>query len=192
MRRPDGRWRGLAGTAALLLLVAVGLAHARDMAGTAQGVGTPVGDAELRRFLAVPPDGAGLPPGGGTVAAGEAVFGARCASCHGDNLGGTKAIGAPALIGGRGSLAGPAPVKTVESYWPYATTLFDYVRRAMPMDAPGSLGDDEVYAVSAYILSRAGIAVPAAGLDAATLPAVEMPNRNGFVADYRPGLTIHH
>ena len=192
MRRPDKQWRSVVGTAALLLLVAADLAHARNMAGQAQGVGTPVGANELQRFLAIPPDGAGLPPGGGTVAAGEAVFGARCASCHGDNLGGTKAIGAPALIGGRGSLASPSPVKTVESYWPYATTLFDYVRRAMPMDAPGSLSDDEVYAVSAYILSRGGIAVPAAGLDAATLPAVEMPNRNGFVADHRPELPLYH
>ncbi len=179
------------GAVALGLLLAGGVARGQDASDPASSAGTPIGPADLRSFSAVPPDGAGLPPGHGSVADGATVFGARCASCHGDRLEGMKAIGAPALVGGRGSLAGPAPVKTVESYWPYATTLFDYTKRAMPMTAPGSLGDNEVYAVSAFILSRGGIAVPAGGLDAATLPAVRMPNRDGFVPDRRPEPPVH-
>jgi cytochrome c len=104
-------------------------------------------------------------------------------------LEGIPELGAPKLIGGRGSLASDAPVKTVESYWPYSSTLFDYVHRAMPLHAPGSLSPDEVYAVSAYILGRAGITSqePDAMLDAETMPKVAMPNADGFVADPRDG-----
>jgi cytochrome c len=90
------------------------------------------------------------------------------------------------LIGGRGTLTSKNPVMTVESYWPYATTLFDYIRRAMPFLAPGSLTADETYAVSAYILSEARIIDKSMMLDAKTLPLIEMPNRNGFIPDPRP------
>jgi len=150
------------------------------------GVGTPLTPADLAHVFAIPPDGTGLPPGQGSVQQGLAVYMAHCAACHGAALQGSKPIGAPALIGGRGTLAGK-PVKTVESYWPYATTLFDYVKRAMPMTAPGSLSDDEVYAVSAYILAQAHILPDNAVLDAKTLPQVRMPNRAGFVRDWKPG-----
>lgn len=99
---------------------------------------------------------------------------------------GVKEMGGAALIGGRGSLASDAPKKTVESYWPYATTLFDYIRRAMPFDAPGSLGDDDVYALAAYILGEAGIVGKKAVLNANSLARIHMPNRDGFNPDPRP------
>jgi S-disulfanyl-L-cysteine oxidoreductase SoxD len=129
--------------------------------------------------ISIPPDGSGLPPGGGTATAGGTVYNAKCASCHG-----VKGIEGPAdpLVGGIGTLASQKPVKTVGSYWPYATTLFDYIRRAMPFNAPQSLSNDEVYAVSAYLLFLNGIIVPEARMDAKTLPQVKMPNRDGFVS----------
>ena len=90
------------------------------------------------------------------------------------------------LIGGRGTLTSQKPIPTVESFWPYATTLFDYIRRAMPFQAPGSLSNDEIYAVSAYILGEAKIIDKATVLDAQSLPKVQMPNRDGFIPDPRP------
>ena len=123
------------------------------------------------------PDGTGLPPGRGDAGAGAVVYRARCQACHGP--GGRGGPNDP-LVGGRGSLAGETPQKTVGSYWPYATTVFDYVRRAMPYNEPGSLSADEVYAVTAYLLEENGIIDAETVLDAETLPAVKMPNRNGF------------
>ena len=116
---------------------------------------------------------------GGTAAQGEAVYAAKCQACHGE-----KGAGRPndALVGGKGSLeAGKAPVKTVGSYWPYATTLFDYIRRAMPFLDSKSLTNDELYAVSAYILSLNEIIGKDDVLDAQSLPKVRMPNRDGFI-----------
>lgn len=151
------------------------------------GIGSLATTDELKTFVSPLPDGRGLPLGSGSVMQGKAIYEAQCVACHGDKLQG--GIG-DKLIGGRGSLvnsdAKKAPVKTIESYWPYATTLFDYVKRAMPLYTPGSLSNDEVYAISAYILSEAKIVGPDATLDASTLPQVQMPNRNGFVADHRP------
>jgi cytochrome c len=171
-------------------LVLAGLAVA--CAGAAPvGVGTKLTPADLAGVFAIPPNGAGLPPGRGTPATGAAVYAQNCAACHGETLLGQKSIGAPALIGGRGTLARVPvlatpptnlPVKTVESYWPYATTLFDYIKRAMPMNAPGSLSNDQVYGVTAYILAQAKIVKADAVIDATTLPAVRMPNRDGFVS----------
>src|SRR6201987_2785575 len=129
--------------------------------------------------VSIGPDGAGLPPGRGTPKQGETVFAEKCVACHGE-----KGAGKPndQLVGGRGSLSGEqAPVKTVGSFWPYATTLFDYVRRAMPLNASKSLSDDEVYAVVAYILQLNGIIGAAEVMDAETLPRVRMPNRDGFI-----------
>ena len=140
----------------------------------------------MARYLSIPPDGAGLPVGHGTAADGAAVFADKCAACHGEKLQGIAATGGPALIGGRGTLATAKPVKTVESYWPYATTVFDYVKRAMPMTAPGSLSDDEVYAVTAYILAKGRVIDASTPMDATSLPAVSMPNRTGFFPDPRP------
>ena len=130
--------------------------------------------------VSIGPDGAGLPPGRGTPKQGETVFAEKCVACHGE-----KGAGKPndQLVGGRGSLSGDqAPVKTVGSFWPYATTLFDYVRRAMPLTAPKSLSDDQVYAVAAYILHLNGIISEAEVMDAQSLPKVQMPNRDGFIS----------
>jgi len=148
-------------------------------------VGTPVIEADLSAWnIDIAPDGRGLPPGSGDVATGGRIFAAKCAACHGAK--GEGLIG-DQLIGGRGTLATANPKRTVGSYWPYATTLFDYIRRAMPYNAPQSLSADEVYAVSAWILNRNGIVPDDARLDAHTLASVRMPNRDGFVPDPRPG-----
>ena len=128
----------------------------------------------------VRPDGKGLPKGKGTVARGKTVYEDNCAACHGAN--GRDGI-KDQLVGGQGSLTSDKPIKTVGSFWPYATTLFDYIHRAMPYQAPGSLDVDDTYAVAAYILSLNGI-LPADGeLDQQNLPKVKMPNRDGFIPD---------
>ncbi len=124
------------------------------------------------------PDGTGLPPGRGTAAEGLRVYAAKCLACHGS---GGKDGSFPPLVGGQGSLASAAPLRTVGSYWPYATTLFDYTRRAMPYDRPGSLTADELYALTAYLLAENGFLTDDAEMNAQTLPRVEMPNRGGFV-----------
>ena len=156
-------------------------------------LGTPVAAQDLAQVFAIPPDGRGLPPGRGTYAEGQKVYADSCASCHGDKLQGvpTAGIGGDKLIGGRGTLTSATPVKTVESYWPYATTLFDYVKRAMPFNSPGSLSDGQVYSVVAYILGEANIVPKNAALDAKSLPAVRMPNRDGFVPDPRPEIELY-
>ncbi|MDI3309695.1 MAG: cytochrome c [Acetobacteraceae bacterium] len=183
--------RALAGLGVLALATVP--ASAQMQADTRLGLGTPVTAQELSKFFAIPPDGRGLPPGQGTVAQGQAVFQESCAACHGERLEGNlqPGIGGDRLIGGRGTLASRSPVKTVESYWPYATTLFDYVKRAMPFNAPGSLTDDQVYSVVAYILNQAKIIDPNDVMDAKTLPAVRMPNRDGFIPDRRPELELY-
>jgi len=156
-------------------------------------LGAPVAAQDLAKVFAIPPDGRGLPPGKGTYAEGRKVYADSCASCHGDKLQGipTAGIGGDKLIGGRGTLATEAPVKTVESYWPYATTLFDYIKRAMPFNSPGSLNDEQAYSVVAYILGEANIVPKNAVVDAKSLPAVRMPNRDGFVPDPRPEVELY-
>jgi mono/diheme cytochrome c family protein len=156
------------------------------------GIGRPPTDQQIRELgSAIAPDGKGLPQASGTVAAGRAVYAARCARCHGEKAEG--GIG-PALVGGQGTLNTAKPVKTVGSYWPYATTVWDYTNRAMPFDQPGLLKPPEVYAVVAYILNLNGIINDDQVMDAKTLPKVKMPNRDGFVSDPRPdvGPTARH
>ena len=136
-------------------------------------------DEIARIDISIPPDGKGLPSGSGSVAQGAMVFAQKCAVCHGANAEGTPS--GDRLIGGVGTLNSANPVKTVSSYWPYATTVFDYIRRAMPITNPQSLQNDEVYAVTAYILSVDNIVPKDAVLDAGSLPKVQMPNRAGFV-----------
>lgn len=152
--------------------------------GAAEPVGTPrlgraATPAELQALdLSIGPDGAGLPPGRGSVAEGQVIYAQQCQSCHNE-----RGAGQPAdrLTGEIGTLATPTPVKTVASFWPHATTLFDYIRRAMPIQAPQSLTDDEVYALVAYLLSIDNIVQATAVLDAAAIRAIRMPNRDGFV-----------
>ncbi|NOQ82176.1 MAG: c-type cytochrome [Methylophaga sp.] len=131
--------------------------------------------------LSIAPDGIALPEGKGTAEQGKKLFALKCAVCHGP-----EGIGASAdpLIGEVGSLTSDYPEKTVNSYWPYATTLFDYIRRAMPINAPFSLTADEVYALSAYILSQDGIITADIELNNENLPQVAMPNRDGFTSFY--------
>jgi len=152
--------------------------------GKGPALGAPVSADEIARWdISIPPSGEGLPAGSGSVKQGEAVYTAKCLACHG-----VKGIGKPAdpLAGGSGTLATSAPRRTVGSYWPYATTLFDYVRRAMPIQNPLSLTNDEVYAVSAYVLNLNGIVAADAVMNAQTLPQVKMPNRDGFISDWPP------
>jgi hypothetical protein len=134
----------------------------------------------------VMPDGRGLGPGTGTYDAGRELYMQECAACHGEDLQGVSETGGASLIGGRDSLASGQPVKTVESYWPYTTTLVDYVKRAMPFHSPGSLTDDQVYDVVAFVLAEAGIIAKDQKIDAQNLAGIEMPNRDGFIPDPRP------
>jgi beta-lactamase superfamily II metal-dependent hydrolase/mono/diheme cytochrome c family protein len=166
--------------------LALAWAGAATLAGQSPkyNVGRPATAQEIRDLgAAIGPDGSGLPEGSGSVAEGRLVFEAHCASCHGPK--GEGDVG-PTLVGGQGSLGTPRPLKTVGSFWPYATTVWDYVNRAMPFDQPGLLKPSEVYAVVAYILNLNGIIGEAGVMDAASLPKVRMPNRDGFVADPRP------
>ncbi len=176
------RERGLAAAAlAGLLGGLLGAAAAAE----GPNLGQAVSPQELAAWdISISPDGAGLPPGRGTAKQGALVYEEKCAACHGE-----KGAGQPndRLAGGIGSLAGDqTPVRTVGSFWPYATTLFDYVRRAMPWPQPRSLTDDEVYAVSAYILHLNGIIGETDVIDARSLPKVKMPNRDSFFIVY-PG-----
>jgi S-disulfanyl-L-cysteine oxidoreductase SoxD len=131
--------------------------------------------------ISIQPDGGGLPPGNGTPAKGAVVYEQKCQACHG-----VRGAGQPndRLVGGQGSLASKTPVRTIGSYWPYATTIFDYVRRAMPYLQPQSLTNDEVYAVTAYLLRLNGIIGENDEINAQTLPKVSMPNRDNFIVVY--------
>jgi cytochrome c len=144
-------------------------------------LGEPVNEDALAAWdISVPPSGETLPGGGGTAQDGTVIWAEKCAACHGESGEGVARLGP--VVGGIGSLATDQPMKTVGSYWPYATTLFDYTRRAMPLDTPQSLTDDEVYAVTAFVLAKNGIIAEDEELNAQTLPAVQMPNRDGFVS----------
>ncbi len=166
----------------LTLAIAATLAVGVSRAGEPYGIGRPATPQEIAGWdIDVSPSGAGLPPGRGDAREGEALFADKCASCHG-----ARGEGKPmdALVGGAGTLREKKPDKTVGSYWPYATTLFDYVRRAMPLNAPQSLTPDQVYAVSAYVLFLNGIVAQDTTLDQDNLAKINMPNRNGFVSAY--------
>jgi cytochrome c len=148
------------------------------------GLGRTATEEEIRAWnIDVSPTGEGLPPGRGTVKEGAQVYASKCAACHGP----TGSEGPKdRLVGGQNTLKTAKPIRTIGSYWPYATTLYDYVYRAMPFTAPQSLTPDETYAVIAWLLFQNQIIAETAVIDAQTLPKVEMPNRNGFIADPRP------
>src|ERR1700722_4481144 len=144
--------------------------------------GRPATPAEIAGWnIDASPSGAGLPPGHGDARQGAAIFADKCAGCHG-----AHGEGKPMdrLVGGVGTLRDKKPEKTVGSFWPYPTTLFDYVRGAIPLNAPQSLTADEVYAVSAYVLFLNGIVPQDATEDADTLAKIKMPNRDGFVSAF--------
>lgn len=153
---------------------------------TTPNLGRPIAEAELAGLTPrIFPDGRGLPRGQGSAATGKPIFAAKCASCHGpEGIGGS---GGQLISHGR--LTGPDPDPAINNYWPFATTIFDFTRRAMPMTAPGSLSDDEVYALTAYLLNLGGVIGIDDVIDATTLPQVRMPNRDGFdwIDAQRPG-----
>ncbi|MEK7268351.1 MAG: cytochrome c [Nitrospirota bacterium] len=150
-------------------------------------LGQPATEAEVKAWnIDVSPTGEGLPPGRGTVKQGAQVYAAKCAACHGPT-----GIEGPRdrLIGGQGTLSTAQPIKTVGSFWPYATTLYDYIYRTMPFTAPQSLTPDQVYSVVAWLLYQNGIIPKDTVMDARTVRAVRMPNRGGFVPDPRPDVS---
>lgn len=174
--------------ATVALATGIGAAMAGGYGGP-YGFGAPATAADIAAVdIDAMPDGRGLPAGSGSYAAGKDVYASKCAACHGAKMEGVKGTGGAALIGGRGSLASGKPKKTVESYWPYATTVFDFVKRAMPFNEPGTLSNDEIYAVTAYVLGEGNIVGKDAVMDAKSLPKVQMPNRDGFIPDPRPDI----
>ena len=168
-----------AALAALLAAVVTSAAVAQE----GPHLGVPVSPADIAAWdISIGPSGAGLPPGSGTASAGASVYATKCIACHGE-----KGVGKPSdqLVGGNGTLRDAAPVRTVGSYWPYATTLFDYIRRAMPWPQPQSLSADEVYSVTAYLLFLNGVIGETDVVNAATLPKIAMPNHDNFDNAYR-------
>ena len=168
----------------VLLVLAAGVAVWGQ--GTRYGFGRAATADEVRKLdITVFPDGRGLPEGKGTAAEGRGLYKAKCSECHNEKGEGRERQ-YPALAGGIGTLHTARPVKTVGSYWPYATTVWDYINRSMPFDHPRSLTADEVYSVTAWLLHEDGIIGRDTVIDAVTLPAIQMPNRHGFVPDARP------
>lgn len=175
MSMHNGSARGLVVVAAVL-----GAAHAVAQGGP--GLGEPISAEDLAAWdISVQPDGEGLPAGSGTAAAGAEIYAVKCIACHGE-----KGAGQPndRLVGGQGTLTELAQVRTIGSFWPYASTVFDYLRRAMPFQAPHSLTNDEVYALTAYLLALNGIIDEGDEMNARTLARVRMPNRDGFILAY--------
>jgi cytochrome c len=169
---------GIAGSIAFFAAACTSVAAAQE----GPRLGAPATAAQIAGWdIDVSPDGSGLPAGSGTALAGKGVYEGKCLACHGkDGAGGPN----DQLVGGHGTLRDPAAVKTVGSYWPYATTLFDYVRRAMPLLQPQSLSNDETYALTAYLLFLNGVIAEDDIMDAQTLRSVVMPNRDNFVWAY--------
>jgi cytochrome c len=164
---------------ALVAFLAVGSLRAAEPPAAPLGIGRPASVHDISsQDLTVLPDGTGLPPGKGSAKEGASLYAAQCAACHGDRGEGRDEFAA--LVGGRGSLASDQPILTVGSYWPYATSLFDYIRRAMPYQGAGELSTNDVYALTAWILAENKIVKPGAVLTEKALPAVQMPNQQGF------------
>jgi cytochrome c len=172
--------RDVIAAAALALAFAGGAAFAQS-----PGLGKPLTEADIKQWdIAVLPDGSNLPPGSGTPAKGAKIFAEKCSACHGDAAKGGVAPFYPALVGGQPLTNGIDTVKTIANYYAYPTTIFDYTRRAMPYNMPRSLTDDEVYALTAYILALNNFIGQDDVMDANTLPKVKMPNRDNFIMPY--------
>lgn len=168
--------RRLPRIAAVALLAAAGAVCAQS-----PNLGKPISAADVAAWdISVSPDGTGLPPGSGTPAQGAKIYAEKCAACHGE--GGRGGRNAP-LVGG-GPLTEINSPKTIANFWPYASTIFDYTRRAMPWQAPRTLGNDEVYALTAYILALNKLIGENDTMNAQTLPKVQMPNRDGFIPKF--------
>jgi mono/diheme cytochrome c family protein len=162
---------------ALALAFAAGLAFAET-----PNLGKPIEPADIAAWdISIQPDGTGLPPGSGTPAQGAAVYAVKCLACHGEN---GKGGPASALLPGGPITDVSAAMKTVANFWPYSTTLYDFIRRAMPWQQPRSLSDDEVYALTAYILALNKLIGENDTMNAETLPKVRMPNRDGFIVRF--------
>ncbi|HEX9869903.1 MAG TPA: cytochrome c [Candidatus Tectomicrobia bacterium] len=180
MRRHIAQRLAVAGLMVILLVVSGETQPAQPPLGLGR---TPTA-AEIQAWdIAIGPDGKELPAGQGTAREGAGLYRDKCAMCHGEN--GSEGP-QDVLVGGQESLATAKPVRTIGSFWPYATTIYDYLYRAMPLYAPGSLPPHEVYALTAYLLFRNGIVGEDAVIDAQTLPKIRMPNRDGFRPDPRP------
>ncbi len=165
-----------------LILILAGTDHLLADALKGPQLGQPASREAIARWeIGVMPDGTGLPPGSGTARQGKAIYTQQCLSCHGPDGQGDSA---DQLAGAQMGLASEYPEQTIGSYWPYATTLFDFNRRSMPMQTPGSLTDDETYAVTAYLLYLNAIINEREIMSAETLPRVKMPNRDGFINVY--------
>jgi S-disulfanyl-L-cysteine oxidoreductase SoxD len=142
-------------------------------------LGKPIDAAEIAAWdISILPDGTGLPLGSGTPAQGAPVYAQKCAACHGEN---GKGAANAAVVGGAELTSGIDTVKTIANFWPYSTTLFDFIRRAMPYQQPRTLTNDEVYALTAYILALNKLIGENEAMNAQTLPKVRMPNRDGFI-----------
>ena len=166
----------------LVVLLGAGVVAGPLLAQQSPGLGVEISPEDLAPWnISIEADGTGLPPGSGNVSAGEAIYMVQCIGCHG-----IEGQGRPndRLVGGHGTLSDLNPVRTIGSYWPYATTIFDYIRRAMPYTAPKSLNDDQVYALTAYLLYLNGIIAEDDVMDAQSLAQVRMPNRDGFILAY--------
>jgi S-disulfanyl-L-cysteine oxidoreductase SoxD len=149
------------------------------------GLGKPISEADIKSWdIAILPDGSNLPTGSGTPAQGAKIYAEQCLACHGEGGKGGGAPGAGPLVGGAPLSNGIDTLKTIANYYPYATTVFDYIRRGMPFQAPRSLKDDEVYALTAYILALNKLIGENDVMDAKTLPLVKMPNRDNFILPY--------
>ncbi|HEX9461588.1 MAG TPA: cytochrome c [Alphaproteobacteria bacterium] len=170
------------GTAAVAL--ALGLAAVAAQADS-PNLGKPISESDLKTWdIAILPDGTNLPPGRGTPAEGAKLYEQQCQACHAEGGKGGGSPGAGPLVGGPPLTDGIDTVKTIQNYYAYATTVFDYIRRAMPFQAPRSLSDDEVYALTAYILAANKLIGESDVMDAKTLPQVKMPNRDNFILPY--------
>jgi cytochrome c len=170
-------------TAALAL--ATGAALGQSPADQAPHLGKPISEADIKAWdISVLPDGTNLPAGSGTPAQGAKLYAEKCVACHAEGGKGGGAPGAGPLVGGAPLTSGIETAKTIANYYAYATTVFDYIRRAMPYNAPRSLCDDEVYALTAYILALNKLIGDNDVMDAKTLPQVKMPNRDNFILPY--------
>ena len=170
---------------ATVLVFGAGAAFAQSPGGQTPKLGKPISEADIKAWdISVLPDGTNLPPGNGTSAQGAKIYTEKCVACHAEGGKGGGAPGAGPLVGGAPLTNGIETVKTIANYYPYATTIFDYIRRAMPYNAPRTLADNEVYALTAYILALNKLIGENDVIDAKTLPQVKMPNRDNFILPY--------